>query len=289
MHRINHHHLYIFWIFSKTNSFTKAANELAIAQSAVTSQIKSLENALNLELIDRTNPRFPEVTNEGKRVLEYAESIFEQTQELLNWAIKGEQSKKRVIRIGALSGLSRNLQFEFIKPIIGNSEIKIEVTTGDHHTLVQKLHSHEIDIFLSSYNIREKNIFSHVLKKSNLVFVKKKDNAKSFELKKMLEKYPLYLPGRNFEAKPELEAFLNKFDQNIKIAGEIDDIALLRIFALKSDAIVITPEIGVINEIEDGQLKVIHKITSIDQKFYAITKSKKIMNKDVELLVNLIN
>ena len=290
MTRLNHHHLYIFWVYAKTESFTKAAQELLIAQSAVTLQIKQLENNLGLELINRKNRKSPQITNEGRRVLEYADSIFESTRELVNWATQGGLSKKRVIKIGALSGLSRNLQFEFVKPLLDNSEIKLEMITGDQNSLIKKLNIHELDIILSSHNVNQEGLYSHVLMQSNLVCVIKKELYKSgHDFFKYLNKFPLYLPGLNFEAKPELEAYLKKISIETRIAGEIDDIALLRIFALKSNAAVILPEIGVQNELKSGEVKVLHRIPKLSQKFYAVTKSKKISNKDVELLIEKIN
>lgn len=290
MTRLNHHHLYIFWIYAKTESFTKAAQELLIAQSAVTSQIKQLESHLGLELLNRKNRRSPQITHEGRRVLDYADSIFESTRELVNWATHGGLSKKRTIRIGALSGLSRNLQFEFVKPIIHNSEIKLEMITADQNLLIKKLNAHELDIILSSHNVSQQGLYSHVLMQSNLVCVIKKDLYKTHSnFVKALSKLPLYSPGLNFEAKPELEAYLKKINIESRLAGEIDDIALLRIFALKTNAIVVLPEIGVQNELKTGEIKILHRIPKLNQKFYAVTKSKKILNKDVEFLIEKIN
>ncbi|MGZ3798463.1 MAG: LysR family transcriptional regulator, partial [Pseudobdellovibrionaceae bacterium] len=172
MERINHHHLFIFWNLAKYGTFIRTAEELSIAQSAVTLQIKNLENILGLELIDRSNKRKPLITEAGRKVLEYADSIFETSFELLKWAKQGELAKKQVLRVGALSGLSRNFQFQFLKPIIGSSHIKIEITTGDQDKLVKLLREHSLDLILSSHNISiegKSTFHAHVLTKSPLV------------------------------------------------------------------------------------------------------------------------
>lgn len=290
MQRLNHHHLYIFKIFGKFESFTKTAQELSIAQSAVTLQLRQLEEALELILIDRSNPRSPKITSEGRKVLEFAESIFESSQELLNWAVKGALSENRSIRIGALSGLSRNLQYEFMKPLIGKPGIKFEVTTADQKNLVSKLRNHEIDVILSSHNVLSesgRDYFSHVLLKSPVVFVMKPErNSRKKDLRSLAKEKAMYLPGNAFEAKPELEAYISKNKLTAQVAGEIDDIALLRILALQSEGIVAIPEMGVLNELKDKSLEVIERANQVEQKFYAITKSKKILNEDVEFLIN---
>lgn len=289
MQRLNHHHLYVFWMFGKTSSFTKTAESLSIAQSAVTSQVKLLENVLGLNLIDRTNPRRPQITDEGRKVIEYADSIFESSRELINWATKGSLPKRRSIRVGAISGLSRNFQFEFIEPLIKEADVKFDITTGDQDNLIQMLSEHQLDVVLSSRNADPDNktqLHSHVITKSPLLFVigKKAAPKGKRDLNSILQTHSLFTPGRHFEAKPELDAYLEKY-QGIRIAGEVDDVALLRILAIRSGKVVIMPEMGIRNDIESGEVQVLLKMVSIEQRFYAITRQKKEPNADVRFLI----
>ncbi|MGZ3744245.1 MAG: LysR family transcriptional regulator [Pseudobdellovibrionaceae bacterium] len=277
MERINHHHLFIFWNLAKYGTFIRTAEELSIAQSAVTLQIKNLENILGLELIDRSNKRKPLITEAGRKVLEYADSIFETSFELLKWAKQGELAKKQVLRVGALSGLSRNFQFQFLKPIIGSSHIKIEITTGDQDKLVKLLREHSLDLILSSHNISiegKSTFHAHVLTKSPLVFVSNSKFKKGLTLRQALQNKSLYIPGHNFEARPELDAYFEKLKITPKIFGEIDDVALLRIFALRSGQVVVLPLMGVIDDVIAKNLCVLGNAGQIEQRFYAITRQR---------------
>ncbi|MGZ3771549.1 MAG: LysR family transcriptional regulator [Bdellovibrio sp.] len=289
MYRLNHHHLYIFWTLAKKNSFTETSKELSIAQSAVTSQIKNLEELLGLELIDRSRRGKIELTEAGSKVFEFAENIFETGNELLKWAYHGATPKKQIIRIGALSGLSRNLQFEFLKPLIGNPDIKIQITTGDKENLSKLLCDHSLDIILSSQRIQiegKSSFHSHVLTKSPIVFVKSAaDLNQSTDLVEILSKRPLYIPGHNLEVRPELDAFFESMRISPTILGEIDDVALLRIFALRSKEIVALPLLGVKDDIEEKKLQVLGNAGRIEQKFYAITRKKKFPNPLIEKLI----
>jgi LysR family transcriptional regulator, transcriptional activator of nhaA len=289
MQRLNHHHLYVFWVFSKSLSFTKTAEALSIAQSAVTSQVKLLEEALGLSLIDRMNPRRPQMTEEGRRVIEYADAIFESSRELMNWAKKGSLPKKRSIRVGAISGLSRNFQFEFIEPLIKDVDVKFDITTGDQDNLIQMLTEYQLDVVLSSRNAdpdHKTQLHSHVITKSPLLFVRGKNAAAKSkgDLNSILQRHSLFIPGRHFEAKPELDAYLDKF-KGLRIAGEVDDVALLRILALRSGEVVVMPEMGIRNDIQSGDVKVLFKMASVEQRFYAITRQKKEPNADVRFLI----
>lgn len=291
MNRLNHHHLYIFWTLARTGSFTNAAKSLSIAQSAVTSQIKQLEEVLGLSLIDRSNKRKTVLTAEGRRVLEYANSIFEYSQELLNWANKSEQSKINVIRAGAISGLSRNLQFQFFQPIINDHTVKLEITTGDQDNLLRLLKEHSLDLVLSSHNVMyDGNVtyYSHVLTTSPIVFVMKAEKGKKSipNLKQALSQKKIYIPGQHFEIRPELDAYLERLKCNYQIAGEIDDIALLRIFALRTGSIVALPEMGVRNDIESKKLIVLSQAKNLFQRYYAIAMQKKVPHFEIEKLIS---
>lgn len=290
MERINHHHLHIFWTLARVGTFTKAAYELSIAQSAVTAQIKTLEESLGLTLIDRSNRRRPELTEEGKRVLEYADTIFETSQELLKWATKGKEPKAAVIRVGAIASLSRNIQYEFLKPILADPSVTISVTTGDQDNLIRLLREHALDVVLTSHNVRSTGtvlFYSHVLTTSPLIFVSKTERrtAKGSDLKGVLTRRALYLPALSFEIRPELDAFLKTLRTPLRIAGEIEDIALLRILALRSGAVVALPEMGVKGDIEVGDLKVWGRAEKIEQRYYAITRQKIIPNRVIQGLI----
>lgn len=289
MQHLNHHHLFIFWTLAKQGTFTSAAETLLIAQSAVTSQIKNLENILGLELIDRSNRRKPILTEAGKKVLEYADSIFEASSELLKWAKQGDLAKQQILRVGALSALSRNFQFEFLRPVVGDLDVKFEITTGDQDKLVKLLREHSLDLILSSHNIQPEGkspFHSHVLTKSPFVFVvATKHFKRGLSLREILSQKSLYIPGHNFEARPELDALFERLRIVPKILGEIDDVALLRIFALRSGDVVVIPLMGVKDDLTNKSLRILKNAGKIEQKFYAITRQRKFPNPLVEKLI----
>ena len=294
MERLNHHHLFLFWTLARQGSFTRAAETLRIAQSAVTAQVKSLEEALGVPLLDRTNRRRPRLTEEGAKVLEFADSIFEASAELMKWARHGEPQKAQTLRVGSLSGLSRNLQYEFLRPTLADASVRLEITTGEQDKLVRLLREHALDVILSSHNVRGEgsvNFHSHVLTRSPVIFVQAAGTGASQrggDLAAALSRRPLYIPGQSFEARPELDAFLGSLGSNIRVAGEIDDIALLRIFALRSGAAVAIPKMGVQNDLKEETLVELGAARGIEQRFYAITRQKRMPNQLVGTLIERI-
>ena len=286
MNRLNHHHLDIFWVLAKHGSFTKAALHLSIAQSAVTSQVRQLEDSLGLSLVDRKNRKQIQLTSEGARVFDYAQNIFQSSQELMNWAHREQSNKSLQFRIGATSGLSRNLLFEFLKPAFLDPNVKIDVVTADAERLISHLKDHSLDLVLSSRNISadtSTRFYSHVLISSPLVFVS--TSSKKISLDQALREWPLVLPGPKFEMRPEIDDYLERSQLSYHLKAEIDDIALLRIVALQKEVVVALPEIGAQNEIKNRDLTVIKRIEKIQQRFYAITREKKIRNSLIDDLI----
>src|SRR3954465_10177100 len=68
-------HLRTIIAVARHRSFTKAAEELHLAQSAVSQQIRRLETELGIEVFRRTS-RSVEVTQEGKLVLAHAHRVL---------------------------------------------------------------------------------------------------------------------------------------------------------------------------------------------------------------------
>lgn len=148
---------------------------------------------------------------------------------------------------------------------------------------------HQLDVVLTSRNAdpdHKTQLRSHVITKSTLLFVINKKNKLKDKrnLNLILKSHSLFIPGRHFEAKPELDAYLEKF-KGARIAGEVDDVALLRILAIRSGSIVVMPEMGIRNDIESGDVEVLLKMAAVEQRFYAITRQKKEPNTDIGFLI----
>jgi hypothetical protein len=72
---------------------------------------------------------------------------------------------------------------------------------------------------------------------------------------------------------------------NLHIVGEIDDTALLRVMAVRTEMLVIIPEMGISNEIETKEVILIQRLSKIQQKYYAITRQRLHPNPDVRFLI----
>ncbi len=262
---LNYHHLYYFWLVAKEQSFTKAAHRLAVSQSSVSHQVAQLESFLGRRLLKRSTSKKLSLTEEGVLVFEQAEEIFRQGQELVDGF--QNQGLTTTLRVGAIGSLSKNFQLQLLRPIIDNPQYQIQIDVSDSITLLKRLKAFQLDLILSdlpySYSDGEP-LIQREIAKENFCLVSK--NSK-------LNKTGLYLPARSNPATPEIESYVHS-NLNVKIKGYVDDIALLRLFALESDSIVAIPKIGAARELKTKQLTLNYEFKSLYQKFFLILRQK---------------
>ena len=185
MDTLNYHHLFYFWTVCREGGFTKASLKLKLSQSAISEQVKRLEENLGQKLIDRTTRTFG-LTEAGNAALGYADTIFSTGRELMDFMKHRPSKKIQNLRIGALGSLSRNLQGSFLRPLLDRNDVTFSVTVGDSKRLVKLLKEHELDIVLSTYPASEETsseLYTHLLLQSPLCMVASSQNSKLKKLK----------------------------------------------------------------------------------------------------------
>lgn len=119
----------------ETGSFQKAATQLEYAPSAVTAQIRQLENELSIKLFEKIGRKM-ELTQAAKDVLPFIEAILNNVEQLNNY-------KKDISEIsGTLRLVAPDSIFIYnMQPIIK----EILHTAPNIHLIVNSLPSHEIN------------------------------------------------------------------------------------------------------------------------------------------------
>ena len=131
------------------NSFTEAAEQCYISQSAISQQIQSLENELGVELLHRKNRRFT-VTPTGQYFYSHCKVILEQVDDLIHETKRLGTDNEMQLRIGYLrcySGLELHqaiAEFSRVYP-----EIDINIVNGTHEELYDLLRFGGVDLVLN--------------------------------------------------------------------------------------------------------------------------------------------
>jgi len=108
-----YHHLRYFRAITHEGSLTKAAKHLKLSQSALSVQLRSLEENLGQPLFERKHKALV-LTEAGQIALEYADSIFRSGEELTDLLQNRAKRSRGFLRVGAASRFSRNFQLTFL-------------------------------------------------------------------------------------------------------------------------------------------------------------------------------
>lgn len=129
-------------------NFTKAAEQLYIAQSSLSQQIKELEKSLNVRLIKRTTRSF-EVTQAGRSFYEKAKKIISMLDDLENSMKKFNTLNKKLLKIGILPTLSKmGFTAKIAQFMETNKDIDIEFIEDYSEHLLNHILNKKIDIAL---------------------------------------------------------------------------------------------------------------------------------------------
>lgn len=253
---LNFRHLYAFWMVARAGSFTRAAKEMHVAQSAVSSQVASLEEYLGELLLVRTH-RTVELTSVGQQLLGYAHAIFAQSRTINTlFRDKDRLRSTRTLRVGMVGGASRNFVYRLLDRLVDHAaDVHLSVSTGSYGELYELLRRFELDSIVSLELPRKKDL-SEVsyerLGESPMCIVAPPKLIASLRRKKRTEPVDVFKFRHPFEVN-----VLDKYVQpllgcELALRMDTDDIPLLRFFANSGKGIAVLPEAGVLEDLEAG-------------------------------------
>lgn len=272
--RLNYHHLHYFWAVAKDGNLTRTATHLHVSQSALSSQIKSLEDDLGQALFHREG-RGLQLTEAGWLALSYAETIFAAGNELSALMKDGEFRKRQTVRIGAVATLSRNFQENFVRPLLRLEGIEMVLQSGTLTDLLARLSVHSIDLVLSNRRVHRdaQNPWqSHRIARQQVSLVgKPRQSKRPFAFPDDLGTYPILLPSMESEIRAGFDLLCDQHRATYRVLAEVDDMAMLRLLARDTDAIALVPTVVVQDELKMGVLVEYCVVPELFEDFYAIT------------------
>jgi len=293
MDRLNYLHLHAFWMVARRGGVTRAAGEMRVAQSAVSTQIRSLEEALGHALFERVSRRM-ELTEMGRVVFGYAQRIFDLGGEMLQSLEDRRGAGGRVVRVGAVSILSKNLQYAFVEPVIRAGVDRVMVEAGELRALLPRLLTHELDVLISPVpapqrEAGERRLHSHLLLEMPVYLVgRERAGERKRSFPRWLQGVPVFLPSERSPLRTEFDAILAQAGVEPKLMAEIDDMALLRLLALSGAGYALVPEIVVQRELEDSVLLRVQRVPGLVERYFALTAARHLPNPLVGDLIGRI-
>lgn len=281
MKNLNFNHLRYFWAVAHEGSLTKAAARLNLSQSAVSVQISKLEHQIGHALFDRVGKRLV-LTEAGQIALDYADTILLAGDELMSTLDGRPLANRQVLRVGALTTLSRNFQLEFLHPLVDRADVELIVRSGTIRDLLAQLEAHAIDVVLSnSAAPRDARapFRNHLLNEQPVSLVGRPRPGKApFRFPEDLRSEPILLPSLDSDIRVGFDRLLDLAGIRPIILAEVDDMAMLRLLARERGGMTLVPPVVVRDELETGVLIEHCRIPQLIESFYAITLNRRFPN-----------
>lgn len=274
MHHLNYHHLRYFREVALMGNLTRAAARLHVSQSALSTQIRQLEESLGEPLFSRAQKSLV-LTEAGSIALDYAETIFRAGGELVDTLKNRPAGRRQMLRVGAMATLSRNFQIKFLHPALSHENVDVVLRSGGLRELMEQLNAHTLDLVLTNIPIKRdagSAWHCHLVEEQPVSLVSRKTRSrKKFRFPEDLQHLPIQLPGLDSHLRVEFDRLMDRSGIQPIVAAEVDDMAMLRLLARESDALTLVPPVVVRDELEEGSLVERCRIPEIRERFYAVT------------------
>lgn len=272
--QLNFHHLFYFWRVAKLGHLTRAAEELHTSQSAVSAQIRQLEDRMGESLFDREGRRLI-LTSSGRLVLAYADNIFGLSQEMLG-RLQGRSAGVTRLRIGSVATMSRNYQENWIRPALNDPAVVLTLESGLLDGLLTRLLQHQLDVVLANETVPtdpDRPLHCRFLGSQSISLVGPANtwDSQTLRIPEDLDGLDIALPGPRHALRAQFDALCSTAGVSPRLRAEVDDMAMLRLIARDSGWLTLLPEVVVQDELRSGALVRVGHSEMLNEHFYAIT------------------
>ena len=287
MQSLNYNHLRYFWAVAHDGNLTRTAERLNLTQSALSVQIRKLEERLGHALFERRGRQL-HLTEAGQIALDHADSIFATGDELLG-TLRQTGAARQALRVGSLATLSRNFQMEFLGPVLGRTDIDLILRSGGAGELLRALEALNLDVVLLNRappGDALTPLVTHRLAERPVSLVGTPDRMRSaVGLAEQLRNHPIILPTVDSSVRTGFDALTDRLGVRPQIVAEVEDMAMMRLLAREDIGLAVLPPIVVKDEIAAGVLVEGEQLPGIVETFFAVTMARRFPTPLVRLLI----
>lgn len=189
---MNLEYLQSFYVTVKSNSISKAAQNLHLTQPGLSMQLKNLEKGLGVTLLNRSN-KGVEMTKEGKVVFDYAHTILD-IKGNIERDLKSLHEDIPTLIIGSCKSVGEYALpcsiYTFKK---FHKEIDIHMQIDNSYEVIKKLCDHTINIGIVQIHPENDNITTKAIISDELVLIGSQSHDENLVSLEELRNLPLIL------------------------------------------------------------------------------------------------
>jgi LysR family transcriptional activator of nhaA len=282
MPALNHHHLFHFWTVVREGGVTRASEKLNVSQPTISGQLRELEEALGERLVARSG-RTVVLTDVGRTVYRYADQMQDLDRELLD-AVRGRSPLRGRLAVGVAMVVPKLVAYQMLEPALHLPEpVQLDCVQERPERLLAQLAIYGLDVVLAdtpappSVKVRA---YSHLLGECAVsVFgTEKLAAAHRRSFPRSLDGAPFLLPSADSALRLSLEEWFRKQGVRPRVVGTFEDSALLDAFGQAGAGLFAMPA-AIEGEVRrQYKVRVVGRLDSVRQRFYAITVERKLTN-----------
>ena len=279
---LNHHHLFHFWTVVREGGVTRASEKLNVSQPTISGQLRDLEEALGEKLLTRSG-RTVALTDIGRTVYRYADQMLGLDRELLE-AVKGRPTRPGRLAVGVAMIVPKLVAYRMLEPALRLPEpIQLDCVHERPERLLAELAVFGLDVVLAdapappAVKVRA---YNHLLGESAVsVFgTAKLAAAHRRGFPGSLDGAPFLLPSEDSALRLSLEEWFQKHRVRPRVVGTFEDSALLDAVGRAGAGLFAMPAAIETELRRQYRVRVVGRLESVRQRFYAITVERKLRN-----------
>ena len=288
--------LEMFVAVAENSSFTQASTQLHVAQSAISRQVRLLEEELGEQLFKRLNRRVY-LTQAGETLLRYAHRIFVELRDAALEVSEIANLNRGRITIGA--GMTACIYL--LPPVIENFKSKYPnvepvVVTGPTDTLLEQIRQNKLDFGVLSLASGSPDLEIVPICNEELVVVCSHRERRLVGRKVMnpdeLETFPMLLFPKAASTRRIIDDFFKAANVKPRISMEAENVATIKPLVAINLGISILPRRAVQAEVKRGELHYLrlrgHKLSrTISLVFPRADSRPRVLTELIQLFRNL--
>lgn len=236
--------LEMFRAVAEEGAFTAAAQRLHVSQSAVSRQLKLLEEELGTLLFHR-NPRGVTLTAQGELLLSAANRITREMDDVVAQISETQTLQRGLLTIGGgmtvclyiLPKLLRKFRSQF-------KQIDLRVITGPTDLILRQLRNREIDVALLTLPIVAADLDVHPVLKEEMVVVMAGRHPLARERSvdpRALARHPLILFERGSNTRKVVDEFFLAQQVPVNVVMETENIEIIKSMVSSGLGVTVVP------------------------------------------------
>jgi DNA-binding transcriptional LysR family regulator len=276
---------------AKLKSFSKAGQKVFRSQSAVSAQIRQLEQAYHAKLLDRS-AKSVELTPAGEVLFEFAERLLRLRDESMQVVADRGNVVQGPVAFGANEAtclyLLPDILAEFQKryPLV-----HISIYRNFSHKILQRLEEGSLDLGIVTLPLKSPNLKMHVINRDRLRFMVSTKNALAQRSHVTLDEIasaPLIFPKTGY-TRQVLDKLFRPHRSRLRVAMELPSIGMIKTFVAADVGISIISESFARDQVKTGEVKLLN-VEGVDlwRELALVYRRDRSLPRAVQSLISMI-